>query len=346
MKASAPPSGTVRAASLSGYIDVAKAAGLDGDAALRRFGLDRAALRSPDGRIPSAAAIALLEYSAGASGCETFGLRMAERRGNPDLGPLGLVLAHQPSLRDVLETTMAHRRLLNDALTLGVEDLGDAALLREDLTIWSPRHPRQSYELAIAILMRMCCAVLGPRWRPLSTHFSHPPPRDDSLHRRMFGPALEFGCEHNGLICDVTDLDRANPAGDAHLLRHARQYVGMLPRTGAGTATNETRRAIQLLLLTQRASIEEVASSLGLHVRTLQRRLDDEGAAFSALLADVRRQVAVRHLRDSDASLTDVAAMLGFGRLSSFTRWFTTEYGVSPSTWRRGPMETAPRPGK
>jgi AraC-like DNA-binding protein len=89
------------------------------------------------------------------------------------------------------------------------------------------------------------------------------------------------------------------------------------------------------LLPTGRASIAEVAAALGINLRTLQRRLANEETAFSTLIAGVRRELAERYLASPSYTLTRVAEMLGYGQLSSFTRWFSEEFGLSPTAWRQ-----------
>jgi AraC-like DNA-binding protein len=51
-------------------------------------------------------------------------------------------------------------------------------------------------------------------------------------------------------------------------------------------------------------------------------------------ITGVRRELTERYLANASYSLTRVAEMLGYWQLSSFTRWFVSEFGVSPSLWR------------
>ena len=70
----------IRAATLTNYFDVARQLDLNPEPHLLAAGLSRTMLADPERRIPAAAAVRLLEDSARASGCDTFGLRMAEQR--------------------------------------------------------------------------------------------------------------------------------------------------------------------------------------------------------------------------------------------------------------------------
>jgi AraC-like DNA-binding protein len=326
---------SVRAAALSNYVTVARQTGLDVASTLRKFGLDPRVLNEPDRRLPSAAVAALLEYSAETARCPAFGLLMAESRQLSDFGAVSLLLTHEQSLRDILSSLVRYRNFLNEALVLQIEEFDDVVLVREELIIEGGGYPRQSYELALGVLYRMCCAVLGQRWQPLNIHFAHKAPESLSVHRRVFQSECVFGGEFNGLLCRAGDLDRSNPAADRKLVRYAEQFMHFWPGVENSSTLQETVRAIRMLLPAQQASIVGVAARLGMNVRTLQRRLEQEGGAFGELLHKTRKELAERYLADRNCTLTQAAALLGYGQLSSFSRWFTEEFGESPTKWRR-----------
>jgi AraC-like DNA-binding protein len=165
-------------------------------------------------------------------------------------------------------------------------------------------------------------------------HLIHSAPPDLSVHRRLFGPNLRFDSDFNGIVCAAADLDRPNPAADPVMAAYALQFLETLPKSEPGSTTLDTRKAIYLLLPTGKASIEQVARNLGLHLRTLQRQLEAENVSFSDLLNDVRRDLAIRYLPNKQYSLLQIAEILGYSQLSSFTRWFSLEFGMSPSRWR------------
>ena len=55
---------------------------------------------------------------------------------------------------------------------------------------------------------------------------------------------------------------------------------------------------------------------LGIHPRTLQRRLRAENDSFEAIKDSVRRDVALRYLCQSDLPLSRIAEMLGYSETS------------------------------
>ncbi|RBJ70286.1 AraC family transcriptional regulator, partial [Pseudomonas sp. MWU12-2534b] len=68
----------VRAAVLTNYLEVTQYLGFNPRDVLAGVGLSKAQLQAPEQRIAIDAAVRLLEDSAAASGCQNFGLSMAE----------------------------------------------------------------------------------------------------------------------------------------------------------------------------------------------------------------------------------------------------------------------------
>jgi hypothetical protein len=152
----------VRAAALSNYAEVARPLGLNPNRMLREMGLSARVLSEPDIPVSAAKVVRLLEASAQKSGCMTFGLRMAELRRLCDLGALSLLLTYQPTLRDILSLIIRYRDLLNEALAINMEDSGQFVIVREELLTESTPAARQSHELAVGTIFRLCRVVLGP----------------------------------------------------------------------------------------------------------------------------------------------------------------------------------------
>lgn len=329
----------VRAAALTNYQAVARKLGLNTAPLLRDAGLSRALIDNPDQMIPAVAVVSLLEASANATRCHSFGLQMAEGRSVADFGPVSLLIAHQPTLRDALETLIHYRLLVNPTLSMRLEEEGDVAIVREDLAIGGGPPPRQASELALAVLLGCYRAVLGPRWQPDLVTFVHQAPIDLSDHRRVFGPNLEFGSAAVAIVCSTRDMARPNPQANAALAMHARQFIDAQAPPDGATLVGEVRQAIILLLPSGQASIAAVAMTLGQNVRSLQRRLNAEGAIFSDILDDVRREVALRYLDNPNFRLLHVAEMLGYATPASFTRWFVAQFGEPPSA-RRAAAQT------
>lgn len=327
-------SNLVRAASLTHYSEVARAHGLDADRMLVDAGLSPSVLRDPDLKVPAERVGRLLEASAALSGDESFGLRMAETRQLSNLGPVGMLIRDQPTLRESLEVLVRYQVLLNASLSLMVEESAGVVIIREEVMVGQAVPVRQAIELALGVLMRLMRQFLGPDWHPRRVCFVHPPPRDVATHVRVFGRVVEFNHDFNGIVCSRSDLDARNASADPAMARYAQQLLDASVHREAPTLLDDVRRTVLLLLPSGRCSIEQVADHLGVVCRTVQRRLADQGQSFSSLVNDIRTELAQRHVVESDRPLTDVAALLGFSAPSGFSRWYSGQFGCSPTESR------------
>ncbi|WP_454739432.1 AraC family transcriptional regulator [Cupriavidus necator] len=324
----------IRTGVLTHYFKVAQQLDLEPRPLLRKLGLSSEMLADPEHWISGSAAVTLLEESARLTQCPTFGLRMADLWQLSDLGVVSVLLTHQRTLRDALGTMVQYRHLMNEFLVIRIEETGRKVIVREDVVADEAGPTMQSVELALGTLSRMCSTLIGTSWHPLSVHFTHDAPDDLRLHRRIFGGKLEFASAFNGLICRAADLDLPNPIADPVMARHAQRLLAGLPGANEPSIVLEVRKAIYLMLPAGRATIEQVAQGLGTNVRTLQRQLEGAGKVFSDMVNGVRRDLVTHYMENSSYSLGRIAESLGYSAYGSFVRWFTAQFGMTPTQWR------------
>lgn len=325
----------VRAASLTNYKEVACSVGLDPDHMLRSAGLNPSVLHEPDLMIPGECVGRLLHMSASRADIESFGLRMAEHRFLSNLGAVGLLIRDQPTLRDSLHVLMRYQALLNGSLSLALEEYDDLAILREAGIVGKTQnYTRQRVELALGVMVRMIRQLVGPHWHPKKVCFEHSAPKDPGTHIRFFGKNIEFNADLNCIVCTQKDLDTPNHSADPAMVRYAQQLLDQTITPHHTTTIDEVRRTVMLLLPSGRCSVEQVAAHLGVVPRTVQRRLAENGHSFSAIVNDIRKELAQRYVRESERPMTEIAALLGFSALSVFSRWYQSQFGCSAKSHR------------
>ncbi|SEB22032.1 AraC family transcriptional regulator [Variovorax sp. YR216] len=317
----------VRSASLTGFIEVATSCGLDPHALAAEVGLPRRCLDEPDLMIPTQPVGQLLELAAARGREPAFGLRMAESRRLSNLGPLGLLVRDERTLRDALEVLVTHIHMHNEALSVRVEQVGNLVSIRVEMGA-SPGTFRQASELVVGVTFRVLSVFMGAGWQPRLVCFTHRAPADLRVHRRVFGRAVEFGHEFDGIVCNASDLDVPNPGADPVMVRYARRLLeqspGKRPRDSA-----RVRELVVVLLPRGHCRVEVVAQHMGMDRRTLARRLAAEGTTFSAVVDKVRRDLLGGYLKDGARPLAEVSDLLGFSAPSAFSRWHRNQFGIA-----------------
>ena len=336
----------VRADALANYAEVARFCGLDPYRMLRRVGLRAEILTQPALPIPIERGALLLELSARESGCAGFALLMVQCRILSDLGPISLLLEHEGTARDVIDALVRYQALLGTMLAVSIEEENETTIIRTELATASVGP--QAIELLTGLVCRTMSELADCKWQPETVHFVHAAPDDLSVHRRIFPCPIVFESEFNGMVCATASLAAPNPRAEAAMAGYAAAYLDLLAtEQGETSLTEQTRRALFLLVPAGRATLGEAAATLGLHPRRLQRSLERAGSSFAALLNEVRRELAQRYLATSPLDITAISLMMGYASPSSFTRWFTGEFGISPAAWRadiaeRPPLRTSP----
>jgi AraC-like DNA-binding protein len=100
--------------------------------------------------------------------------------------------------------------------------------------------------------------------------------------------------------------------------------------------SNSIRQIIHSYTLTKNISIKEVADIADLSVRTLQRRLADDGLNFNTLHNEAKFAHAKEKLQNTQISITEIANSLGYsGGAPHFTRAFHSWSGITPTAFRK-----------
>ncbi|MCE3285909.1 MAG: transcriptional regulator, AraC family [Steroidobacteraceae bacterium] len=323
-----------RSGSLTSFPEVAREAGLDPISLLQEFGLPRGCLGEPDSMVPSESVCCLLEAAAARSGVEAFGLRMAEARKISSLGPLGMFAREQKTLRDAVTALADYARILNESLSISLEESADVAILREELLVGGVVPVRQATELAVGLLFKMMCSFLGVDWKPLRVCFVHDAPVDTSVHARVFGRDVQFDAEFNGIVCARRDLTVANPHADATIARYAMQLLEHRKAPNRDRFESRVRQLVVLQLSSGQCTVARIAQMLRVDRRTIHRRLLEEGETFSGIVDSVRRELAGRYLADGHRTLAQISSLLGFSAPSGFSRWHRHHFGRPASEAR------------
>jgi AraC-like DNA-binding protein len=109
---------------------------------------------------------------------------------------------------------------------------------------------------------------------------------------------------------------------------------------------DQVRRLLRAEFIQSPWSGQAVARHLALHRRTLSRRLRAEGTSFRAVASQMRFETAKQLLADTNMTLAQISACLGFSEAAAFTHAFRRWAGTTPSIWRQAsrPPEGLPDP--
>ena len=82
------------------------------------------------------------------------------------------------------------------------------------------------------------------------------------------------------------------------------------------------------------ATVSKIAETLAMSTRSLERRLDEEGASYKGVLDELRRELAMQYLNDKTLGVGQIVWLLGYSEVSSFNHAFRRWTSSSPKVVR------------
>lgn len=318
------------------FVDVALNVGLDPYPILRRAEIDPNSVEDPDSWVLAESVKKVLEETVRLSGRDDIAVLLADRHRTATIGPVGLLLEHERTAREIITAAIEFMPLLADFLMVTLEERDGMAFISfrtgpDDVTTLLP-------SLIVAVAHRVLAEAVQEQWSPLEVQFRCHRPRHLQAYSKFFGCPLVFDGSFDGFVCTSGALDQTSQSADPMLASFAKRLLYLTPEMSEGERAGfaeKVKAAVYLSLRYGTPTLKRIASSLGMSKRSVQRKLASEGRSFEQLLSEVRGALARRYLEDPFASMAEVASLVGFSSGSAFSRWFHNEFGVPPSRWSR-----------
>jgi AraC-like DNA-binding protein len=329
----------VRASGIRGYTAVMRRLGADPLPLLRRYRIAPRSLEDDEALLSLRAVTHLLEASSAAAGCPDLGLRIAGEQDIGILGPLGIVIQNAATPQDALRYASRYLFTHSPGLALTTHDPSPRVRGAIELVfeIRLSGHPiqRQNIDLCLGTTHRIASLALGPHYRLRAVTLPHAPVAPLGTYRRFFGAPVSANQERAALHIDSAGMRADLQGGNPALRQITEDYLSRHFRVPGDAVGVRVRLALRSMLGTAHASKEGIAAMLALHPRTLHRRLAAEGTGFEAIREELRRELALQYLRETQIPLGQISGLLGFPEQSAFTRSCRRWFGMPPSALRR-----------
>jgi AraC-like DNA-binding protein len=245
---------------------------------------------------------------------------------------LGVALKRWCRHHQLLTNDLVYRLTVTDGVAeLVVKEKRDLGPMREFCLITSLR-----------FVIGYACWLIDSQIALDETAFAFDTPLHSDVYPLLFSPGpVRFGSNWTGFRFDA-------------------RYLNLAPRRDEQSMTVMLKRALPLTvlkyrrdrLLAQRArerlkrrphSAASLAEELNLSMRTLYRRLHEEGTSLQVLKDEARRDKAIDLLRRTERSIKQIAQAVGFRSEKSFARAFRSWTGSAPTAYRSGENSKNPR---
>lgn len=292
---------------------------IDAAPLLQQVGLPLDAMRG-EVTAPLERVQAFMARAAAALGTDLFGIELAEAMPSGSYGLAEFVIRSAPTIADSVRAMCELSSLINPIANMRFVVGEDEGCLHYAVAAQRDMLGAHLNEFSIAYMVRQFKAIQGTAMPLLRVWFAHSRPTGDEQVARYFACPTRFQAADCGFAVsrDVYEMPvrTADPLLFAFLYQQAREH---LARSGELDIVTHVVRVLETRLTTGALGADEVARSMAMTPRTLQRQLAAAGTTYREVLAHVRARRRAELLASGLAEAV-VAQRLGFSDLRAMRR--------------------------
>ncbi len=327
---------------LSSWIKAATKCGFNVQPLFKEAGIKVDIIRLEDARVSPLQLISVLEQCVAMSPQKYFPLVIGDTFAFESLPEFETLLTTSPTLRDALKVADMARRVVLPWISIELVEEGDLARVLVGFDVPLPNI--DSFGLPLHLVSQGILAAIRKFGRNLQgtedgflrVEIKAPEGKYADQFEPFFGVPVLFGQKHDALVFERRILD--TPLEGAFPALHEQAHYLASQRLGKEAKRQGVAAEIEDIILREpdmlAVGIEDMAERLGLHARTLQRRLKDEGDSYLHVQARMRHSLACQWLKQGKISSDDISARLGVSDRRAFTAAFKRWEGTTPKAWR------------
>jgi AraC-like DNA-binding protein len=336
---------TLSVSSFNLILYAAQQKGADIELLCQKVGLEAEMLQNPDEFLPIAKVQELWKEAIAITGDEFLPLHIGEMINTVSVGILAYVMMHCPTLGKALEKLCQYQDIVCDASKTSMFIQNDNVYLIISEPCEDISSIRYAFESTLSIYHSAIHGMLGQTIPLKAIHFEFPIwTSNTSEYQRVFkGAEVIFNSNFSGLVFDRKYLElpilNANPNLFSLFENHAQSILKGLKSDNS--LKEKIKKEILFGLKGEEPNLPMIAKNLGIGVRSIQMKLKEEGVTFQQLLDEIRKDLALKHLKEDKLSTTDISYLLGYSEPSVFFRSFKKWTGQTPTFYRKSNLMVA-----
>lgn len=306
--------------------------GLEADAMFLSAGLDPQKLNDPQARYPLDRSRELWRQVNEQIQDPCWGLSAGELWRPTDFHALGYAYLASGTLESALKRMERYFRIVIQGWSVRSSITDDSFSMTHVVPIDAANFPA-SQDARLSIGFRMCQEICGQEFRFREVRLAHP--WQACGYEDFFGCPVRYNAEFTGFTVPLEVARRPLPAKNRDLARENDRILQDLERRLLdGSMLGRVKNSILDSLPDGKPNAQGVARKLAVSPRTLQRKLQEEGTTFQAVLDAVRKELAGHYIHNGEHDLQTITYLTGFANPPAFSRAYKKWTGRSPSEER------------
>ena len=308
--------------------------GLNPDRLIRAAGLDPCLFDDGTNVVPFAALAGLYSLCVERTRCPHFGLLVGQRATILSMDLVGRLMQHCETVGAALKALVSNLSVQDRVVVASLTVSDDVALLTYAAYQRESASAEQVTEAALAVAVNALRTLCGSDWRPAEVLLPRTAPADTGPYQHHFQAPVRFNQESATLVFPARDLKRKVVGADPLLHAMLEEQIQRLRSSSGSEFSDDIRRLLRTQIMSRRCSADDMADLVAMHRRTLSRHLKSGGSGYRTITNEIRFEIARQLLEETEVSLGEIAAALGYSEASAFTRAFRRWSGQAPTAWR------------
>ncbi|MFT4655039.1 MAG: AraC-like DNA-binding protein [Patiriisocius sp.] len=245
-------------------------------------------------------------------------------------GTIGILLLSSPNIKTMFEQFVKYASYSLPFGRISHRESSSHIILELDEVLPELHHDFY-FETAAASIHKTLEDVLGSSITGASLHFpyspKHPNAYPEHFHHAVYFSSSKFEYHIPKNILLLPSL-LYNP--DLYKYTQLLCEHRLIDHDQSNVLTQKVRNLLYSSP-TKTWIFSDVATHCNMSERSVYRKLKREGASYKSIYDDVRKALTQQYLTETDLSINQIAALLGFNDASNFRRLFKRWFGISPS---------------
>lgn len=309
---------------------------------LKEVQLSEAALAASEHTLPWQEGINVWQAVLAATGDKAVGLHIGQNVTTSMAGLVGHMMERSKNLLDASKVLEKYLPLANQMFMVRSRlENRQLVLCIQPIELWkvhSPETARQAVDMSFASILHIVRLLTGRTILPERVDFSSEAPENIADYKAVFPVELRFGQKEDRML--FREQDVLTP-----VIGYNQEILDSLLSIAAGKLQELDKEAATGAAVEKWVAenwqkgfpqIREAAEALHISVRSLQRRLQEEGTSFQRIVESSHKQLASSMLQKTRLPVSEIALLLGYANAHAFRRAFRRWTGSKPLEIRKG----------
>ncbi len=308
--------------------------GLDSNSLFKENGIELTDIKRNDTRYPTGLMSHVWQLAVERTQDPYLAIRVARFFKPSAYGALGLTMAASATVHDALSRFSRYCAMINDGTQVNLAENDNDLCLTLNPYLESKRQSSiYGVSATLCCLYNLLKEVAGEGLLVKEVHFEQYL-SSTSKFEHFFSCPVIYGSNSNKIVFNKHQVHTKQHFYHAEFICALDGWIEQqLRKIKQEMTSSKVKNILFKHINGGEFTQQNIASSLAMSTRKLQRKLSDEGTTYTELLNDYRKNLAIKLIIKDTMPLSEVSCLLGFNNQSNFTRAFKRWTGTTPNQY-------------